>query len=48
MCAKFGIIVITDNDLAMGGGGGTYGSPYTAFLSMGVIYVTNFNRYLIG
>ena len=28
MCAKFGTIVIANNDLAMGGGG-TYETPYT-------------------
>ena len=28
MCAKFGIIVIANTDLVMGGGG-TYETPYT-------------------
>ena len=39
VCAQFGIIVIANTDLAMGGGG-TYETPYTMLsLSWGLIEI---------
>ena len=47
MCAKFGIIMIANNDLAMGGG--TYGSPYTKspfVIEARLVYTKSENRFL--